>query len=408
MSLLFGFSVGRSLVAVLSVLFFSFLVVGLIWAFFRRASLSAYRELPRMAAVGELLVYEVVVRNEGDRVLRDVSLCEEGDDPRPSEWEFLNLRESGEERRNWFDRVFAFYRWKWLNDRGGRWRRQGSSEPFVLGAGETGRVSLSLMPRRRGVICLEDLRAELPDPLGLFQRRCGVLGEADQLLVMPRCYRLAGLRMGERSGLEAGSDGAFDQRGEGGEFMGLREYREGDSLRRVHWKAWARTGQPIVKEFEEVRFPRYGLVLDTNLRASGRSFFEEAVSVAASFVSSFEGESCLLDFLLMGDELEMFTVGRGKVRTEHLMEVLAKVEGSDGGGYGALGALLSRGASEMRACVVVLCGWCNEREVFLRGLQAAGLELRVYVVGAGERSGELPVGVHWLRVGHVQEDLLGG
>ena len=37
--------------------------------------------------------------------------------------------------------------------------------------------------------------------------------------------------------------------GEMEEFVALREYRRGDSLRRVHWRSTARLGELVVKEF---------------------------------------------------------------------------------------------------------------------------------------------------------------
>ena len=254
---------------------------------------------------------------------------------------------------------------------------------------------------------LNDLRAELPDPMGLFQRRRAILNEEDEVLIIPKRYRLPALDLSGRSELKVGGETASTVRGEGGEFMGLREYRPGDSLRKIHWKAWARTGQPIVKEFEEMRFPRYGLVLDTNLKDSGPDLLEEAVSVAASFVSTMDRESCLLDLMFVREEPEVFTAGRGVARTDRLMEVLAKVEGSEEGSYDSLRQLVLRYAAEMTACVVVLSGWSPDREEFLARLRSSGLELVVYLIGAGEKPGDEALnGAHWLRWDQVQEDLM--
>jgi uncharacterized protein (DUF58 family) len=402
-----GANLERSVVVVLTLLIFSALCVAFLWAFSRQARISAMRDLPSTGAVGEMLTYSVSARNDGKWRLRDAFLREMGDDPRPSEWEFLNLKEPGEEDRNFFDRKFAFYRWKWLTGRGGAWRSQGQSESLDLEAGEVQKIRLSLMPRRRGMLRLNDMRAELPDPMGLFQRRRAILNEEDEVLIIPKRYRLPALDLSGRSELKVGGETASTVRGEGGEFMGLREYRPGDSLRKIHWKAWARTGQPIVKEFEEMRFPRYGLVLDTNLKESGPDLLEEAVSVAASFVSTMDRESCLLDLMFVREEPEVFTAGRGVARTDRLMEVLAKVEGSEEGSYDSLRQLVLRYAAEMTACVVVLSGWSPDREEFLARLRSSGLELVVYLIGAGEKPGDEALnGAHWLRWDQVQEDLM--
>lgn len=408
-SSLMGANLSRSIVVVLTLLAFSLLCVGFLWAFLRRACVSVIRELPTTVAVGEELAYELSVRNEGRWGLHDAFLRETGDDPRPTEWEFTNLKEPDEEDRNFFDRTFAFYRWKWLNERGGSWQSLGKSAALALDPGGVQRVTLSLMPLRRGLLRLNDLRVELPDPLGLFQRCRAILNEEDEVLVIPKRYRLPNLDLGGQSERKMGGEEASTTRGTGDEFMGLREYRAGDSLRKIHWKAWARTGQPIVKEFEEVRFPRYGLVLDTSLNEGGPKLLEEAISVAASFVSTVDGENSLLDLMFVKDEPAVFTAGRGAARTDRLMEVLARVEGSDTGSYDSLCGLVLRHAAEMTACVVVLSSWCAERKGLVDRLRSAGLEVLIYVIGVGEApDDESLAGVHWVRVEQVQEDLLKG
>ena len=407
LSVITGADLRQSVVVAFSLLMLGVLAVGLMWALLRRAQLVATRDLPDTGSVGRELSYIVNVTNVGKRALREIHFREKGDDPRPTEWEFVNLKEPGEEDRNIFDRALAYYRWKWLNERGGKWQSLGRSEALNLGGGESEEVRLKLIPKRRGVLVLDDLRVELPDPFGLFQRCRPTGNEVGEILVIPRRYKLPPLDLGGQSDLKIGGETASTVKGEGGEFMGLREYRPGDSPRHMHWKAWARTGEPIVKEFEEVRFPRYGLVLDTNLRGSGPELFEEAISVAASFVSSMDRERCLLDLMFVRDEAKVFTAGRGVAKADRLMEILARTEGNDEGGYNLLSSLVLRYATEMTACVVVLTGWDEEREVFVGSLRESGMRVHLYVIGAGEMpEGEGLLGAHWIRWDAVQEDLM--
>ena len=406
-SVFLGANFDESITAILTLLMLSLLCSGFIWACLRRAKLSVVRNLPATGAVGEVLRYGISVRNEGKWTVREVYLCEAGSDPRPTQWEFAYLREPGEEDRNFFDRAFRFYRWKWLVDRGGAWIRLGRSKPLELAPGEEKKTYLAVKPLRRGMMKFSDIRAELPDPFGFFQRRRPTLNEEEEVLVIPKRYHLPNLDLGGRSEVKTGADTSSTVKGEGGEFMGLREYREGDSLRKIHWKAWARTGQPIVKEFEELRFPRYGLVLDTSLKETGPDMLEEAISVAASFVSTMEKESCLLDLMFVHEEPQVYTAGRGVARTDHLMEVLARVEGTEEGDYENLGRLVSQHANELTACVVVFSGWCSERKDLLDRLRESSMALTVYAVGVGEApEGALLSGVKWLRWNLIEEDLM--
>src|SRR5207237_287835 len=73
-----------------------------------------------------------------------------------------------------------------------------------------------------------------------------------------RRFTLAGARRFQKGGVSLAS-----RVGESEEFVSLRDYRPGDPLRLIHWKSWARRGRPVVKEFQDEFFVRYGLVLDT-------------------------------------------------------------------------------------------------------------------------------------------------
>ncbi len=133
---------------------------------------------------------------------------------------------------------------------------------------------------RRAVIVAGPVVAVRGDQLGLLRRtvRCA---DAVELFVHPRTARLAPSAAGLLHDLEghvtrklSTSDMAFHA---------LRQYQPGDDRRFVHWKASARTGQLMVRQFEETRRSHLTIVL-----SSDRSFYasddeyELAVSVAAS------------------------------------------------------------------------------------------------------------------------------
>ena len=68
------------------------------------------------------------------------------------------------------------------------------------------------------------------------------------------------------------------------EFVSLRDYRHGDPLRHIHWRSWAKTGRPIVKEFEDEFFVRHALVLDTFDEEPNSEVLEEYRAAAAQFI----------------------------------------------------------------------------------------------------------------------------
>ena len=58
-------------------------------------------------------------------------------DPRPGLEEFAGTPEPGEERRNFFDRCFVYYRWRWLLDGRGMFTGGRSDELLTVGASGT-------------------------------------------------------------------------------------------------------------------------------------------------------------------------------------------------------------------------------------------------------------------------------
>lgn len=379
-------------------------VIALPWAFIRRAKIQAKRELPLYATAGETIRYTVRVTNTGAWHLRRAWLTETPPDPRPGLMEFFLRREPGEEDRNAFDRKFAFYRWRWLIDGRRAFDGGDSTEMLDLNPGKTARVEASITPARRGVIRLDDLRILLPDPFGLVQNCRKVATPPSTLTVLPKRHPLPTFEMPGGSRFQAGDENATNAIGSTGEFVGLRDYRPGDPLRQIHWKSWARTGRPIVKELEDTYYPRYGLVLDTFLTGANEAFFEDAVSVAASFVALIDRGDSLLDLMFIKDQAHMVTAGRGLARMEKLLEVLAGVEGEHDPQFGQLSRLILRHREDLTSCVVVLAGWDGERAAFLSTLARGGMACVPIIIGDGEKPPGTPG--YWLRSGFIGPDLL--
>lgn len=383
---------------------FSLGCLSLLWLPFRGARLDVRREVPPHATAGEPVRIRYHVTNRGFR-LRHAWLVETSPDPRPERERFLRTAEPGERRRNLFDRVFAYYRWNWLCESRLVFEARPSERPLALRRGETATCVAELLPRRRGLALLDDLRVLLPDPLGLYQRCRPVASPAASLAILPRRHRLPAFELPGSARFQPGGDATSRNTGPSGEFVGLREYQPGDPQRLIHWKSWARTGRPIVKELEDSFFPRHGLILDTFPDAGDDALFEEAVSVAASFVSAIDTHECLIDLMFISGAERVVTAGRGTGRAESLLEVLAGVESSPSPEFDSLKKLVLRHAEDLAGCLAVLSGWSAERADLLRRISSAGVEIAAIVV-CEEIPAAMPPRVHCVRAGRVAEDLM--
>lgn len=147
---------------------------------------------------------------------------------------------------------------------------------------------------RRGRFEVGPLTLRRADPLGL-SRSSQTAGDTTTLWVHPRVHpvrELAGGRPRHHHEGRSSDDplhGSLDLRE-------VREYVVGDEVRHLHWKATARTGQLMVREFTDPEQPRFTVLLDTRAPLTTPAVFEEAVDLAASLLSAstLAGHHCRL------------------------------------------------------------------------------------------------------------------
>lgn len=362
-------------------------LASLFFRIFFHARLEASRALPRYATAGEHCSYRVVVANRGARRLTAATVQERFRDPRPSYEVWKRTREPGEERRNWWDRRVGYFRWRWqIERRVPRDAARGELAP--LGPGERQELELSFTPRRRGRIELAGLTIGRADPLGLV-RGLARLPLPARLIALPRRYRLPAITLPGRRKFQPGGMSLAASVGDSEEFLALRDYRPGDPLQRVHWKSFARTGKPVVKEYQDEFFERHALVLDTGSLAGEDAAFEDAVALAASFVYTIDTHDCLLDLLFVGPGageaagppgIGAYTAGRGQLQAQNMLEVLAAVAPSAPAAFAELSRAVLARRDSLSSVILILLGWDEERRKLASALQASGAELRGLLV----------------------------
>lgn len=383
---------------------FGLALLALIWTSLRRANIAAEHKLPRYATVAETLRYSVKITNRGTRPLHNSSIEETPPDPRPSLEDFARQREPDEHQRNLFDRSMAYYRWQWLLARRKLFNNGPPAPCPILAPGESTRLQLQLTPQRRGIIPLNDLRVFLPDPLGIFQKCRKIPSKPSRLIVLPKRYKLPNFQMPGSAAFQIGGEETSNSIGTSGEFVGLRAYRPGDPLRQIHWKSWAHTGKPMVKELEDSFYPRYALILDTFPNSPNESIFEEMISVAASFLSGLDHHESLLDLIFVSGKAHIATAGRGLQRTEKLMEILAASQPDPENHYDSLAKVVINHRDKMTSCLAILNGWDQAREDFIKNLTKADIVCVPIAIGEGPPPPSIPG--YWLANGHIARDLL--
>jgi len=164
-------------------------------------------------------------------------------------------------------------------------------------AGEQGQLGYRLRPTSRGHFRFEQCEVELPSPMGLWSARRYLPLESTtrvypdfarlyggQLLAVDHWLSQIGVRQRQRRGL-------------GLEFNQLREFREGDSLRQIDWKATARQRTPIAREYQDERDQQIIFLLDCGRRMRSQdgdlTHFDHALNACLllSYVALRQGDA---------------------------------------------------------------------------------------------------------------------
>jgi len=388
-------------------LLLSLTAFSIIARFFLHASVAARRALPQFGTAGQPLAYRIVVSSGEQGTLRDLVLEEDLADPRPSYREFSAAGRDAK-RPKAYAGFFGYSRWQELVA-----AKQGAviSERTVdaVSRNSDAELRVEFVPARRGAVRFEGMTISKKDPLGLVKAgRTVALHQS--ILILPKRYplppvRLPGTRVYQQGGVAlAGSIGDSE------EFVSLRDYRPGDPLRRIHWKSWARSGKPVVKEYQEEYFVRHALVLDTFRSGASAAVFEEAVSVAASFACTVETQESLLDLLFVGAEVYCVTVGRGVGRMEQALETLASVLPCETRPFADLRFAVMERVSGLSGCICILLSWDDERKQLINDLRGAGIPVLAIVIAdpalpGAQRPDPARDHVHLVEVGKVGEGL---
>jgi len=239
---------------------------------------------------------------------------------------------------------------------------------------------------RRGRYVLPGPVLSRTDPLRLMVSRGLELPE-HALLVYPRFYSMHEFIVPLGRRYQPGGIPLSSSTGEAIEFVGTREYRPGDPLKNIHWRSWARRGEPVVKEYMEEYFCRIAIILDTflpsKLTPTQQASFEAAISVVASIADYFSRSEYIVDILAAGPDVYEVSAGRSLAYLENILDVLACVGPCHDPPFATIGPHLFEKLSQITTVVAVLQDWDTPREDFLTSVTALGTAVRSIIVHEG-------------------------
>jgi uncharacterized protein (DUF58 family) len=321
-------------------------LAGIVGVYFR-PRLRLTRRITAYPSVGEVFSYRVDVENVGKHIARNLIIEERG---LPAD-----LRPHG-------------------------------APPMidVLQPGQSVTVTLSLRCSSRDCFDLDRLQGASTFPGGLVKsgRKSRT---SDRLVVYPSVTRIAELEVPHSLNHQPGGIALASSVGESAEFLGTRDWRQGDRVRDIHWASSARAGRLIAREFQEEYFVRLAVVLDVDApRARDQSRLEKAISLTAGIADALARKEYIVDIFAAGDHVYHFQTGRAIAPLDNILELLASVEAGRRIDTQVLSEVLLPETSRLSAVICVMMDWDQGRLRFVRRLSDEGLAIRVICMKPGK------------------------
>ncbi len=250
------------------------------------------------------------------------------------------------------------------------WAMEGLSHSTRIAGNAFAAVGYRLRPNLRGNAGFGAAHIRVASQLGLW-RRVHRIGPASAVKVFPDFSKLLGrtLSATDRRSPAAGMI-RKRRRGEGTDFRQLREYRQGDSLRSIDWKASARHNRPISREYQEERDQQVVFLLDSGRRMLAQddatSHFDHALEAVLTlgFLAQKQGDA--VGLMTFGENTRWLAPLKGRVGLDRLLAGVYDLQPTDTApDYAQAAAALMEKLSK-RAFVVLITNLRDEDDRALR------------------------------------------
>lgn len=178
---------------------------------------------------------------------------------------------------------------------------------------------------RRGLYILGPISIDASDVFGFFRRQL-ILDEFTNLTVYPQAVDLHQVNLLDEGTLAHVGLDTSRRTGVSEEFIGIREYRPGDSQRIVHWKSTARHGKIMVKEFQEELTTFVTFFLDLGrlglVGIGDQTSVEYGIKACASLAKRAVERGHHVSLFTIGSNVDHIPLGGG---TAHLLAILDRL-----------------------------------------------------------------------------------
>lgn len=280
-----------------------------------------------------------------------------------------------------------------------------------LQPGESRALAFPLHCRARGAFVLGGYRLFSDFPFGLLQAY-RVVRQPTRLIVHPHFHPLSHFNLPRGRRFQPGGIAMASRVGDSFEYLGNREWRDGDNPRDIDWRSTARlagaAGAPlVVREWREEYFLRVGVVLDTHVPAppsssrlflrevkerlpghasleTRRAALERAISLCAAVSDALARQDFIVDLFAAGPTVYHLMAGRNLAYRDQILDILACVESSTEEPLSRIAPRLHAERDRLTTIICIVLDWDETRRRFVDEFRQCGVGVKVLWVSETE------------------------
>jgi len=185
----------------------------------------------------------------------------------------------------------------------------------------------TLIPKIRGLYVFEKFDINSYGPFGLFLYS-KELKIKDELIVLPNVPLVKNLPLENFKGSGIKYSNKTIRSTEATLPYNIREYKNGDNKKLIHWKTTARANKLMVKELESEQFLNVKILLDTkkgnNIGLEEESNLEYMIKISAGIFKMCINKGCKVELLYFdGDKLNRLTE---TIQLKQILESFARID----------------------------------------------------------------------------------
>ncbi|WP_437192361.1 DUF58 domain-containing protein [Planctomicrobium sp. SH527] len=256
-----------------------------------------------------------------------------------------------------------------------------------LGRGKFASLPVHIRVDHRGHHVIPDIWMHSTFPLN-FLRVGNTAVPIKRIVALPQYQPLEHLELPISYRFQSGGQLQEAHSGNTAEYKGNREYIPGEPSKRLDFRAWARVGKPVVREYQEEVCSHVSIVLDTHIphiwgrvSAQAKKELEAAISLTAAIADSLDHQGSSVEIFAAGPELFHFeTNSSSSTYLDSILEILAGLDPNPKNPFEELNSSIRDSLESTSIVICIFLDWDDARQELVNQIVRSGCSLKIFLI----------------------------